>query len=191
MTDLGVDHLGSKALKAVSRAKKRPTSKKLQAPTARGVTRKLPRHRQYGVIPVRFSRDGQLQVLLLTSRGTGRWVIPKGWPMRKRTPAGTAEREAFEEAGLKGWLWSRRAIGSYRTFKQDENFTGEILVRVFVLIVEQQKNKWPEKGERRFRWCDLRKAAALVKEPELATLLRNLPRLLVGQEKVRPPRKKK
>jgi 8-oxo-dGTP pyrophosphatase MutT (NUDIX family) len=151
----------------------------------------LPRHRQYGVIPVRFSTDGHLQVLLLTSRGSGRWVIPKGWPMRKRTPAGTAEREAYEEAGLKGWLWSRRPIGSYRYFKQDDDFTGEILVRVFVLTVERQKNKWPEKGERRFRWCDLRAAAALVKERELATLLRNLPRLLVGQEKVRPLRKRK
>lgn len=166
-----------------NRARKRPVARRASLP--------LPRHRQYGVIPVRFSTDGQLQVLLLTSRGSGRWVIPKGWPMRKRTPAGTAEREAFEEAGLKGWLWSRRPIGSYRYFKKDGDFTGEILVRIFVLTVEQQKNNWPEKGERRFRWCDLRKAAALVKERELATLLRNLPRLLVGQEKAQPARTKK
>jgi hypothetical protein len=60
-----------------------------------------------------------------------------------------------------------------------------------VLTVEQQKNNWPEKGERRFRWCDLRKAAAMVMERELASLLRNLPRLLVGQEGPRPLRKKK
>ena len=75
----------------------------------------------------------------MTSRGTGRWVIPKGWPMRKRTPAGTAEREAYEEAGVKGWSVSHRPIGSYRYFKQDEDFSGEILVRLFVLAVEEQK----------------------------------------------------
>src|SRR5688500_3546461 len=86
-------------------------------PVQRRVLPSMPRHRQYGVIPVRFGRGGQLQVLLLTSRGTGRWVIPKGWPMRKRTPAGTAEREAFEEAGVKGYLLSRRPIGSYRYIK--------------------------------------------------------------------------
>jgi 8-oxo-dGTP pyrophosphatase MutT (NUDIX family) len=111
--------------------------------------------------------------------------------MRNRTPAGTARREAFEEAGVKGWLWSRKPIGAYRYFKQDEDFSGEILVRVFVLAVEQQKKHWPEKGERRIRWCALRQAAGLVKERELAQLLRNLPKLLVAQERARPLRKKK
>jgi 8-oxo-dGTP pyrophosphatase MutT (NUDIX family) len=171
------------AKKAKKKIAKRPVAPRTES--------RLPRHRQYGVIPVRFSRDGQIQVLLVTSRGTGRWLIPKGWPMRKRTPAGTAEREAFEEAGVKGWFWSRKPIGSYRYLKQDESFTGEILVRVFVLVVEQQKKNWPEKEERRVRWYDLRKAAALVKERDLAKLLRDLPRLLVGEKLVRPARKKK
>ena len=167
---------------------KKKVAKRTAAPIAKS---RLPRHRQYGVIPVRFSRDGQIQVLLVTSRGTGRWLIPKGWPMRKRTPAGTAEREAFEEAGVKGWLWSHRPIGSYRYLKQDENFTGEILVRVFVLVVEELKKRWPEKEERRVRWCTLRQAAALVKERDLAKVLRDLPRLLVGEKPTRPMRKKK
>jgi len=84
--------------------------------------------------------------------------------MRNRTPAGTAKREAFEEAGVKGELWSKKPIGSFRYMKRDENFTGEILVQVFVLGVDQQKKDWPEKNERRVRWYSLRQAAALVKE---------------------------
>ena len=145
---------------------------KVRKPQAR---RRLPRHRQYGVIPVRLLRDGRLEVLLVTSRGTGRWVIPKGWPMRNRTPAGTAVREAYEEAGVKGRLWSKRPIGSYRYKKFDEKFTGEILVHVFVLAVETQWKEWPERRERRLRWFPLRKAAAAVKERDLAALLRSIP----------------
>src|SRR4051812_39152980 len=159
------------------RTAKTATKKRPRKPAA---ARPLPRHRQYGAIPLRFGARDQLEVLLLTSRGTGRWVIPKGWPMRNRTPAGTAEREAYEEAGVKGRLLSRKPIGSFRYFKRDANFTGEILVRVFVLAVEQQKKNWPEKAERRVRWFTLRQAAVLVKERELAKLLRSIPDLLVG-----------
>jgi 8-oxo-dGTP pyrophosphatase MutT (NUDIX family) len=134
--------------------------------------------RQYGVIPVRRSRKGDLQVLLLTSRGTGRWVIPKGWPMAKRTPAGTARREAYEEAGIKGSLLSRRPIGTYRYEKPDHAALGEIQVAIFVLSVETQEKDWPECEERRTRWFPVERAASLVKERELARLLRSIPRLL-------------
>ena len=149
---------------------------------ARRIRPKLPRYRQYGVIPIRLGRGDQLEVLLLTSRGTGRWVIPKGWPMRNRTPAGTAQREGYEEAGVKGELWSRRPVGAYRYRKTDEKFTGEILVRVFVLTVEEQKKDWPERGERRTRWFPIRAAATKVAEPELAKLLRAIPAILVRQK---------
>jgi 8-oxo-dGTP pyrophosphatase MutT (NUDIX family) len=74
--------------------------------------RKAGRPRQYAAIPIRLVARGQVEVMLMTSRGTGRWVIPKGWPMRHRTPAGTACREAYEEAGITGHLWSRRSIGT-------------------------------------------------------------------------------
>ena len=176
----------SKAKKAKKKARKKAT-KRLVAPRTAS---RLPRHRQYGAVALRVGSRDQLEVLLLTSRGTGRWVIPKGWPMRNRTPAGTARREAFEEAGVKGELWSKKPIGSFRYMKRDENFTGEILVRVFVLAVEQQKKDWPEKDQRRVRWFSLRQAAALVKERELARLLRDMPKLLFGQKTVRARRKK-
>src|SRR4051812_20297500 len=147
------------------RTAKTATKKRPRKPAA---ARPLPRHRQYGALALRVGARDQLEVLLLTSRGTGRWVIPKGWPMRNRTPAGTARREAFEEAGVKGELWSKKPIGSFRYMKRDESYNDEILVRVFVLGVEQQKKKWPEKDQRRVRWFSLRQAATLVKERELA-----------------------
>ena len=175
-----------------AKAAKRAVSKTRKPKAAPRKAKPLPRHRQYGAIPVRFGARDQLEVMLLTSRGSGRWVIPKGWPMRNRTPAGTARREAYEEAGVKGWLWSEKPIGSYRYFKRDGEISGEILVRVFVLGVEQQKKNWPEKDERMVRWFALRQAAALVKERELAKLLRNLPSLLVRQTRpTRPARRKK
>jgi 8-oxo-dGTP pyrophosphatase MutT (NUDIX family) len=160
-------------------AKPRTSVKASAKKVARKPAKPLPRHRQYGAVPLRFGARDQLEVLLLTSRGSGRWVIPKGWPMRNRTPAGTARREAYEEAGVKGRLLSKRPVGSYRYMKRDESFTGEILVRVFLLAVEQQKKDWPERGERRTRWFTVRAAAALVKERDLARLLRSVPGMLV------------
>jgi 8-oxo-dGTP pyrophosphatase MutT (NUDIX family) len=174
--------------------RKRATSKtkrKTKKTVVRRRPRSVPRHRQYGAIPIRLGARDQLEILLLTSRGTGRWVIPKGWPMRNRTPAGTARREAYEEAGVKGQLWSRKPVGAYRYFKDDEKFTGEILVRVFVLTVEEQKKDWPERGERKTRWFPVRGAAAIVAEPDLAKLLRSVPSILVRQKLKTPIRRKK
>jgi 8-oxo-dGTP pyrophosphatase MutT (NUDIX family) len=71
--------------------------------------------RQYAAIPIRLRKNGKPEVLLLTSRGKGRWGIPKGWPIPKRSPQATARREAFEEAGLKGRVINRDPIGRYDT----------------------------------------------------------------------------
>ena len=153
----------------------------------RASRRTLPRHRQYGAVPVRFAPRSGIEVLLLTSRGTGRWVIPKGWRMRRRTPAATAEREAFEEAGLKGRLWSRTPIGSYWYRKEDEDFTGSILVRVFMLAVDEQKREWPEQSHRETSWFPVERAASLVKEPGLARLLRRISKIVVAQIRAGAP----
>ena len=73
---------------------------------------------QYGVIPVREAADGRVEVLLITSRETRRWVVPKGWPIKGLKPHASAAREAFEEAGLIGETARRpresRVIGSRR-----------------------------------------------------------------------------
>ena len=130
--------------------------------------------RQYAALPLRFTDGGKMQVLLLTSRGTGRWVIPKGWPMRKLSPAAAATQEAYEEAGLEGTIEGEMPIGRYRYDKQVGSSETRVMVEVFLMRVSRQLATWPEQAERETRWCDPDEAASLVAEPELAALLRGL-----------------
>ena len=128
---------------------------------------------QYGALPFRFV-EGQLEILLATSRETKRWIIPKGWPMKGRAPHRTAEREAFEEAGLVGKI-QHRAIGSY--FYEKKLKDGALVpceVEVFPLSVHEQRRRWPEYNQRETRWFEPEEAAASVQEPELATLIGKL-----------------
>jgi 8-oxo-dGTP pyrophosphatase MutT (NUDIX family) len=119
----------------------------------------------------RRSRKG-LRVLLITSRDSGRWVIPKGWPMRNRSEAETAAREAFEEAGLRGQI-SDRSIGLY-TYLKGLAPGRSILcaVKVFPLEVREMLTKYPETGQRRARWFSPEKAAKRIAEPELKAIIR-------------------
>ena len=73
---------------------------------------------QFAALPCRISEGSQRQVLLLTSRETRRWVIPKGWPMKGLKPRAVAVREAYEEAGLLGTITSKHMIGVYHYEKQ-------------------------------------------------------------------------
>ena len=130
--------------------------------------------RQYAALPLRFTDDGKMQVLLLTSRGTGRWVIPKRWPMRKLSPAAAATQEAYEEAGLEGTIEGEMPIGRYHYDKQVGSSATRVMVEVFLMRVSRQLATWPEQAERETRWCDPDEAASLVAEPELAALLRGL-----------------
>jgi 8-oxo-dGTP pyrophosphatase MutT (NUDIX family) len=127
---------------------------------------------QYAALP--FRRSGGLQVLLLTSRDTGRWVLPKGWPMSGKGPASAAKQEALEEAGVVGKI-AKRAIGAFHYQKRladGESVTCE--VHVFPLAVERQRSRWPEQGQRTRRWFSPHEAAQAVLEPELAALLQGL-----------------
>lgn len=67
---------------------------------------------QYAALPYRVQRKDELYMLLVTSRDTGRWVIPKGWPIKNRKPHRAATLEAFEEAGVIG-MAEKRPIGTY------------------------------------------------------------------------------
>lgn len=120
------------------------------------------------------------QVLLISSRGTGRWIIPKGWPMEGRSLAGAAAREAWEEAGVVGRI-QRSEIGRYHYQKdQDEGFSVPVDVRVFPLTVRKLADKFPESHQRERKWFSPLEAAGLVAEPGLARILRSLPAPLVG-----------
>lgn len=114
----------------------------------------------------------ELKILLITSRDTGRWVIPKGWPMRNRTEAEAAAREAYEEAGLRGEI-KTSSIGHYTYLKRlDAGRSLPCLVRVFPLEARAMVKTYPETGQRRIKWFAQQKAAARVAEPELRTLIR-------------------
>ena len=139
---------------------------------------------QYAAIPFRRRDDGTIEVMLLTSRETRRWVIPKGWPIRGAKPHVSAAREAREEAGVLGKTVAN-AIGTYHYYKRLE---GGIRVRckveVFPLEVKSQRKRWREKGVRKVRWFELTKAAKAVQEPGLRRLLRNLDALLPSGNRV-------
>ena len=114
------------------------------------------------------------QVLLITSRGTGRWIIPKGWPVPDLGRPGSALQEAWEEAGVRGEVVSQ--IGRYDYDKLLDN-GGSVLVRVqvFLALVDGLADDFPEAGQRHRRWFQPAKAAGLVDEKGLRKILRDLP----------------
>jgi len=128
---------------------------------------------QIAAMPLRWN-DGKVEVLMVTSRGTRRWVVPKGWTMKNIKPWAAAAIEAMEEAGVKGHI-SRQVFGTYHYDKgRADGTTQRCHVRVFPMIVEQLKSNWKEKEERSRKWFDVRKASKLVDEPELAQMLLSL-----------------
>ena len=132
----------------------------------RGRVKKKPDHWycQSGVIPLRRSGK-KTEVLLVTSRGGKRWIIPKGIIEPGLSAKKSALREAWEEAGAQGVL--RASAGSYRYRK----WGGECTVAVFLLDVGDLSDRWPEGDIRKRRWFSKKKAASLVREDDLRELI--------------------
>ena len=131
---------------------------------------------QYAALPYRRKGKSAPEVLLVTSRETGRWIIPKGWPRKGKSPHKAAAREAREEAGVVGKI-KRRSIGSF--FYEKRLKGGKVIVcevQVFVLKVKRQESKWLEKGERKVKWLSRGKAAKTVRNRRLGTIIRGLPK---------------
>jgi 8-oxo-dGTP pyrophosphatase MutT (NUDIX family) len=129
---------------------------------------------QYGVLPVRRAADGGLEVMLITSRDTRRWVVPRGNPIAGASAAQSAAQEAFEEAGILGPV-TPEPIGSYRYEKRRRS--GVVLpaeVHLFRMAVEEERDDWPEKHQRERRWFAPQAAAAAVAEDELAEVIRGV-----------------
>jgi 8-oxo-dGTP pyrophosphatase MutT (NUDIX family) len=126
---------------------------------------------QFAALPWRIGEGGRREIMLVTSRETRRWVIPKGWPMKGRNPAGVASREAYEEAGLIGQIVGKRPLGSY--YYQKRLHKTEILceVQVFSFLVDRQLDNWPERNERQTKWFDASEAAEIVDEGGLAGII--------------------
>ncbi len=126
---------------------------------------------QYAALPWRRSVDGRLEVLLITSRETRRWVIPKGWPIHDLAPHLSAAQEALEEAGVRGRTGTA-ALGAYAYEKRlKSGRIRHVEVQVFPLEVVKERRNWREKNQRAKEWFTPEAAAARVDEPKLRELI--------------------
>jgi 8-oxo-dGTP pyrophosphatase MutT (NUDIX family) len=138
---------------------------------------------QYAALPWRKVRGG-IEILLVTTQTTRRWIVPKGWPIPGLSPADCAAHEAAEEAGLAGHIASG-SIGWFCYLKRRKS--GELLpckVEVFALEVHRQRRTWPEKHLRETRWCSPAEALARVEEPGLRRLIARFAETCTTPEKV-------
>lgn len=125
---------------------------------------------QVAALPWRWSND-RVEIMLITSRDTGRWVLPKGWPEMGEELFDAAAREAKEEAGISGAI-SRVEAGRYFYDKirtNADDIACEVLV--YPLEVDKMADKWKEKRQRKRKWFHADEAAGLVLEPDLATVI--------------------
>jgi len=141
------------------------------------MSRKVTPSLQYAALPYRRRADGGIEVMLITSRETKRWVIPKGWPAHGFAPHDSAKNEAIEESGAVGRI-GERSIGVYHYTKLVVDAAVHCKVEVFPLEVETQLDSWLEEGQRDIQWFELQEASEAVQEPELSAIIRNLAALL-------------
>ena len=151
-------------------------------PAAREISTALSDQRerlQYGVIPYRRAKDG-IEIMLITSRNTRRWIVPKGWPLARTPSRDVARLEALEEAGVEGTIGKRR-FGFFHYHKRLKDGS-VVLCRVdaFAFEVARELDNWLERRERKRRWFDANRAIKLVREPELKTLIAAFVRSLEG-----------
>ena len=144
---------------------------------------------QYGALPYRFTRLGAPEILLVTSRRTKRWIIPKGWPIKGLKPAKSAAREAYEEAGVRGSV-KTKAIGifSYEKRSDEDGITIPCDVRVFPLLVKRQSKAWPESEQRIAQWLEPTVALSLVEEESLRSLISSFMERTAANAKIRQKR---
>jgi 8-oxo-dGTP pyrophosphatase MutT (NUDIX family) len=118
--------------------------------------------------------DGHKEVLLITTRGTGRWMLPKGWPMDGKSAPEAARIEAWEEAGVKSKRVGRRPVGEFDYLKHyDDGLSEPCSATVYPIKVSSVADDFPEAGQRKRKWVPLDKAADMVEEESLRELLRN------------------
>jgi 8-oxo-dGTP pyrophosphatase MutT (NUDIX family) len=144
-----------------------------------------PIYEQYAAICYRnHPKLGVPEVLVVTSRESGRWIIPKGWPIKGKKPHEVAAIEAFEEAGVRGKIKKKR-FGFFTYLKQLPNDSRvPCIVQLHLLEVEKTFENFPERGQRLSEWVSFTEAARRVREPELKGLL------LVADRKMRRPKVK-
>jgi 8-oxo-dGTP pyrophosphatase MutT (NUDIX family) len=150
-----------------------------QLPISFPIGRKTDVRTQFGALCFRVKK-GKVQILLISSRVSKRWIIPKGWPMDGKTPAQAALTEAWEEAGVRGKS-DGRCIGIF-SYNKDTPEHGPLpcVAMVFPVEVTALVQEYPEARQRKRLWVSRKKAAKLVGEPELSRIMRDFdPRLTV------------
>jgi 8-oxo-dGTP pyrophosphatase MutT (NUDIX family) len=115
-------------------------------------------------------KNEKVQFCLVTSRRSGRWIVPKGWPMNGQTPMDAAATEAFEEAGVRGKI-EPRPIGVFSYYKVHSKNELPCIAVVYPLKVKKVLRTWPERKERNRKWLSRKKAAALVDNAELGQII--------------------
>ena len=130
--------------------------------------------RQVAALCLRTGRKGP-EVLMITSRGSGRWIIPKGWPMEGKTAGEAALQEAWEEAGVRAGTVGSEPLGSFAYRKiLDSGLRQACAVDVYAVEVQGLSSRYPEADARKRRWMRPEKAAMLVHEKGLRAILRTL-----------------
>ena len=144
-----------------------------QAPLKLGDASKRDARMQCAALCYRVKKSGKVEILLVSSLETGRWILPKGWPMDGKTPAEAAAVEAWEEAGVQGKVIDL-CVGLYSYNKWlNDGSTLPCVVTVFPIRVKKLKNVFPEMGARKRKWFKPEKAAVKVREKSLRRLLAN------------------
>ena len=128
---------------------------------------------QFGALPYRRQEDGSIEVMLVTTRSSGRWIVPKGWPMEGKTPVQAAEQEAYEEAGVRGYT-SGVEIGRFAHEKSQFLSNMRTEVAVFPLSVQEELAAWPEREQRTRCWFSVEEAKRAVHSDELAGIIAKL-----------------
>jgi len=126
--------------------------------------------RQVAALPYRHQACGLMEVCLVTTRQTRRWVIPKGWPKERMAHWNAAAEEAFEEAGVRGKI-ERECFGSYLYWKRMRDHFVLIDTQVYLLEVTEELIAWPEMTARQRHWAGIAEATEEVLEPGLISLL--------------------
>ena len=129
--------------------------------------------RQVAAIPFRLNARGDVEVMLVTSRTTRRFIVPKGWPMKGKNAREAASIEARQEAGVLGRPL-RQPIGKFRYWKRIARRFVPVEVTVFLLEVENEDADWKEAGMRERAWLSPDEAVTLIDEPELVSLIQSL-----------------
>ena len=134
---------------------------------------KSPTARQIAALPIRLGTDGEIEIALVTSRETRRWIVPKGWPMKGLKPYEAAAVEAKEEAGLVGEI-EKKKLGSYQYFKRRDQRFDLCEVDLYKLWVKTELEDYREKDQRTVRWVNRREALASIEEVGLRDLVERL-----------------